>query len=652
MDKRLKKSTSTAKSAAKSSDRPPGKGFSGGASTADHELLQAALIAHETGDAGLACAWCDEILGRAPAMLAARRLRGLIALQTGDLARGIVELEQVLRSDPSDYDSRINLGNGYADQGDPQRAIEQYRRVLSAQPGRDEASINLALALAELDQDGQALKILDDMVARSPQAAAAHALRGDLLRRGQRWADAEQAYRHAHLLNPADSEVLFGLGAALARQGQLHDALRCLDEGIAGFGRLSRPSALAHCERAAAHARLGQHTQALADFDAAIALDPANAVAHSGRGNLLAASKQLEAALSCYDRAIALDPVDPVFIWNKALALLRAGDFARGWPLFESRWLTEPQHRRDFAQPLWLGAESIRGRTILLHAEQGLGDTLQFVRYAAEVDALGATVIVEAPAELCRLCATVPGVSQVVARGWELPAFDVHCPLLSLPMALNSQLATIPATVPYVHPDDTATHRWAQRLVDQRAPRLSSPQTQAQPQAQRRPRVGLVWSSGFRPGMPDTWFVNARRNLPLEKLRVLKDLPIDFYSLQKGEPAEGEFRTAMATGWNGPAIHHWPEQLSDFAETAALIANLDLVISVDTSTAHLAGALGKPVWILLRYDACWRWLLEGNSSPWYPSARLYRQKTFGDWDDVIERVRTDLTQFLPQTITE
>jgi hypothetical protein len=280
-----------------------------------------------------------------------------------------------------------------------------------------------------------------------------------------------------------------------------------------------------------------------------------------------------------------------------------------------------------------------------------LGDTLQFVRYAAEVDALGATVIVEAPVELCRLCTTVPGVSQVVVRGRELPAFDLHCPLMSLPMALSSQLATVPAAVPYLHPDDAATHRWAQRLADQDTPSLGAP-VPVQRRAQHRPRVGLVWSSGFRPGMPDTWFVNARRNLPLEKLQALKHLPIDFYSLQKGEPAEGEFRAAMATGWDGPAIQHWPGELTDFAETAALIANLDLVISVDTSTAHLAGALGKPVWILLRFDACWRWLLEGNSTPWYPSARLYRQKNFGDWNDVIERVRTDLTQFLPKTITE
>jgi hypothetical protein len=265
---------------------------------------------------------------------------------------------------------------------------------------------------------------------------------------------------------------------------------------------------------------------------------------------------------------------------------------------------------------------------ILLHAEQGLGDVLQFCRYAKRVADLGATVILEAPAALVRLLSGLDGVTRVVARGGALPPFDYHCPLMSLPLAFDTMVATIPADVPYLRCDSRLAFAWRDRL-----------------RSGLRPRVGIVWSGGFRPDLPGTWPVNQRRNMPLAKLAPLESAAVDFYSLQKGEPAESEFADLAASDWRGPHLIDHTGELKDFSDTAAFIENLDLVISVDTAVAHLAGALGKPVWILNRFDACWRWLDDRDDSPWYPTARLYRQSAPGDWDGVVGRVAADLAHW-------
>jgi hypothetical protein len=239
---------------------------------------------------------------------------------------------------------------------------------------------------------------------------------------------------------------------------------------------------------------------------------------------------------------------------------------------------------------------------------------------------LGATVILEVERPLASLLRSLAGVSQLVVRGEEsLPAHDYHCPLMSLPLAFGTTLATIPARVPYLFSDGSKVCWWKDRL---------GPQT--------RLRVGLVWSGGFKPSHPEGWPINARRNVPLKELATLRNERIAFHSLQKGEPAESELKALQAAGWQGPDIIDDTALLQDFSDTAALIENLDLVVSVDTSTAHLAGAMGKPVWIMNRFDTCWRWLLDRSDSPWYPTVRLYRQSVAGAWDEVVQRVRTDL----------
>jgi hypothetical protein len=274
---------------------------------------------------------------------------------------------------------------------------------------------------------------------------------------------------------------------------------------------------------------------------------------------------------------------------------------------------------------LWLGKESLAGKTILLHGEQGFGDMLQFCRYSTLLAELGATVILEVPGALKSLLAGADGVAVCVGPTDAMPEFDYHCPLMSLPLAFNSTLNTVPAQVPYLRGNAEKTLYWREKL----GPR-------------RKPRIGLVWSGGIRPREPHLWHVNRRRNISLATLAVLLRPDMEFYSLQKGELAEAELREFAVGNSHGSQLIDLTSELRDFSDTAALVANLDLVVTVDTAVAHLAAALGKPVWILNRFDACWRWLVDRSDSPWYPTVKLYRQHRHGDWQGVLRQVAADL----------
>jgi len=308
-----------------------------------------------------------------------------------------------------------------------------------------------------------------------------------------------------------------------------------------------------------------------------------------------------------------------------AMCRLTRGDYAQGWAEYEWRWQTRQfeEAGRDLGAPLWLGREDLRGRTILLHGEQGLGDVLQFCRYVPQVAALGATVVLEVYAGLDRLLGRLEGVGLVVVRGRPPPPTDFQTPLMSLPLALGA--GPDGERGPYLSADPEQAAVWAGRMAGPRAL-----------------RVGLCWAGGTRPDQPIADAIDKRRSLSLESFALLADVPgVQIYSLQKGPPA-AQLAQALARGWAGPSIIDWTDELKDFADTAALVANLDLVIACDTSTAHLAGALGKPLWVLNRFDSCWRWLTERADSPWYPSARLFRQTEPGDWDSVVQEIRREL----------
>jgi hypothetical protein len=297
--------------------------------------------------------------------------------------------------------------------------------------------------------------------------------------------------------------------------------------------------------------------------------------------------------------------------------------------LYEWRWKVEKQGliKRTFLQPLWLGRENIQNKTILLYAEQGLGDTIQFFRYVKLVKELGARVLLEVPKPLLGLFNGLEGVDQLIETGDAPTAFDYYCPLLSLPLVFKTILESIPES-PKFNIQKKKISYWENKLG-----------------ISKKLRVGLVWNGGFRPNLSHSWETNERRNLPFDQLNCLKNVDVEFISLQKGEPAETEFRQKIASEWYGPHIKDFVNELIDFSDTAALVMNLDLVIAVDTSTAHLAASLGKPVWLLNRFDTCWRWLLDRDDSPWYPSIKIYRQPSLGDWDSVIKRVRQDLIEY-------
>ena len=497
---------------------------------------------------------------------------------------------------------------------------------LYSTPGFDIGQrMQTGLAYLQQGRLGEAWQAFSEVIAAAPNLAAAWHLRGLVLCQAGEADEGIADLRKAIALDPRDAIAHSNLSNALRGRGDYEEALAQSEAALALNPGLDD----ALLNRGNALNDLGRAQEALDVYDRAIARQPANARLHSNHGYALRALNRLEEAAASYERAMALDPVLPEIQTNSGFAYLGLGDFPRGLALFEARWRNRAMQAylqsRAFTAPFWRGEETLSGRTLLLHSEQGFGDILQFCRYAPLAAARGARVIVEVDPALAPLMRSLKAVDQVVAYGDPLPAFDLHCPMMSQPFAFGTTLETIPGETPYLFADPGKTAAWQARL----GPRV-------------RPRVGLCWSSGVRPDQPELKAVNGRRNLPLAKLAALKGLDVDFVSLQKGQPAEGEFAGFDHTAWDGPPILNVASDLTDFSETAALIAALDLVVSVDTSIPHLAGALGKPVWVMNRFDPCWRWLQDRADSPWYPTMRLFRQPSMGDWDSVLAEVRTAL----------
>jgi tetratricopeptide (TPR) repeat protein len=337
----------------------------------------------------------------------------------------------------------------------------------------------------------------------------------------------------------------------------------------------------------------------------------------------------IEQALVSYERAIEMQPDYVEAHWNKSLALLLGGQLREGFELFEWRWKLQKTELkpREFKVPLWLGEQDLAGQTIMIHHEQGLGDGIQFCRYVPLLKELGARVLLVVPKPLVTLMLSLQGVDEVIESGQALPEFDFHCPMLSLPLAFKTDLSTIPLAQGYLSADPLKSEAWRKKLGEK-----------------RRLRVGVVWNGGAKAKESEFWSANGRRNIELSEFaQALSGLDVDFYSLQKGDPAESEIRGREAEYWPEGNFFNHVGDLKDFSDTAALVEQLDLVISVDTSTAHLAAAMGKPTWILNRFDTCWRWLLQRNDSPWYQSVTLYRQDISRLWNPVLKQLGNDLS---------
>ena len=422
------------------------------------------------------------------------------------------------------------------------------------------------------------------------------------------------------MLRPEYAEAHSNRGNALHELKRFGEALASYDRALA----LRPDFSEAHSNRGNALQELRRFEEAVASYDRALALRGDLAEAHSNRGNALKELARFDEALASYEAALAVRPDFADAHFNEAMCRLLIGDLYRGWEKSEWRWETEQirNGKRDLSQPLWLGSEEIAGKTILLHAEQGLGDTIQFGRYAPLVAARGARVILEVQRPLHGLMSTLSSTVHVASSGDPLPDFDFHCPLLSLPLAFATRLDTIPSATRYLSARDEQTRAWRERLG-----------------RHDKPRIGLAWAGNPRKELPGANRIDGQRSIALDRLAPLFEVTAcEFFSLQKGGEAVRQLRDS--------ALRHQvtdlTDDLHDFSDTAALIENLDLVISVDTSVAHLAGALGKPFWLLNRYNTCWRWLLDREDSPWYPTARLFRQDTTREWEPVIRRVAVAL----------
>ena len=595
-------------------ERPKAGPQGGAAGLSAGEAMRRAVEAFQRGDLAEAERLCRAVLDAKADHFDALYLAGIISGRAGRAADAALFMTRATVADPKHADAHYNRGVALGELGQQADAAESYRRATALNPAHADAFFNRGVMLGTLGLHAEALECYARTLALQPRYAEAHQNRGIALAGLDRHAEALASYDQAIALRPGHAASHNNRGAALAALGRPLDALVEYDRAIA----LRPGHAEAHVNRAIALHDLDRPAEALASCDRALALRADHAEAHFNRGNALRELNRHAEALEAYERAIAIDPGHASAHWNLADCRLLLGDFAGGWREYEWRWrLRQRAHgRRDFAQPLWLGEQPLEGRTILLHAELGLGDALQFCRYVPRVAALGATVLLEVQAGLVPLLGSLTGVYEVLPRGATLPAFDYHCPLMSLPLAFRTDAATIPATIPYLKSDPARVAAWQRRL----GPR-------------KQPRVGVAWS-GSRA------LANDKRSMRLSDFLPLLAEGIEWISLQKEVAADEANKLASITG-----LRHFGDELGDFADTAALIELVDLVVTVDTSVTHVAGALGKEVWILLPYGTHdWRWQLGREDSPWYPNARLFRQPAPGDWGSVVGRVAGELAR--------
>jgi tetratricopeptide (TPR) repeat protein len=571
-----------------------------------------------------------------------------------DLERARVLYERALDYDPEHFRSLHSLGVLLLQQQQPERALPLIQRAIRLNPQSPGAYLSRGNAEEQLNDFDSAVRSFEQAIAAKPDFADAHFNRANVLRRLRKYELAIAGYERTLALKPGHVFALNNCALALSDLKRHSAALERLDRALAldlGYAEahynrgnvllamedyraalasydaciaLDPSRTQAHFNRATALKNLRRLDEALAAYETAIGQQPQFAEAHSNRAIVLQDLNQLEEAVAAWDEAIKLQPENAPLHLHKAMGLLSLGHLEEGWREFEWRLRTDGLETvapsRTFSRPRWDGRSSIAGKTLLIHSEYGLGDTLQFCRYVPLLAARGAGVVLEVQRPLASLLRRLDGAPRIIHSGDPPPHFDLHCPLLSLPLAFNTALATIPTPRRYLHVDADQVGRWRDKLG-----------------VAAKPRVGLVWSGNHL-------HANDRnRSLPLASLlRMLPD-GFDYVSLQR-EPRDADRLVLGETD----RILNLAADIADFSDTAALCECMDLVICVDTSVAHLSAGLGRPTWILLPANADWRWLFKRNDSPWYATATLYRQERAGDWDGVLQRVRSDLAQYRPR----
>lgn len=580
-------------------------------------FLMKGLTFHQQGQLADARALFEQVLLQQPNNFDALHLLGLIAKQCNQTDLAIDLFGKALEIYPNDAVANLNLGNVLSQKGRYEEAVVRYNKAIDIKPDDAQAFSNRGNALQELQCYEDAITSYKKAITLKPDYYPAHYNLGNALQHLKRHKEAIESYDTAIAIKPDYAIAYSNRGVALKNLKRYEEALESCREAIS----IKSDYFEAFSNNGAVLQDLKLYEDALESYNRAIAIKPDYFEAHSNRGNVLTEMKLFLEALESYDLAITIKPDYPDAHWNKSLILLRCGQFALGWTLYEWRWKVPSLELSiySFAQPLWLGNEALLGKTILLHAEQGLGDTLQFCRYAQLVKSLGATVLLEVPQPLMGLLAGLPGVDVLIESGQPLPAFDYHCPLMSLPLAFKTDLTNIPYPTAYLQSNTSKLEAWSQRLG-----------------ARTKPLVGLVWSGSTEHKN------DHNRSLPLAEL--LQHLPdtFEYVSLQK------EVRQSDQEALTASKLLHFCDELKDFTDTTALCACMDVVVSVDTSVAHLAGAMGKPTCVLLPYVPDWRWLLDREDSPWYASVKLYRQGEDRQWSAVLARLASEIA--IAQTI--
>jgi tetratricopeptide (TPR) repeat protein len=546
-----------------------------------------------------------------PELALAHANLGNVLRDLGRVDEAVDAYHRAIRIKPDYAAAYSNLGNTLYDKGRLEDAVGAFRRAIELDPGFAPAHSNLGVALQSLGRSEQAAAVFRRAIELAPDYAEAHSNLGRSLESLGRADAAIAAHERAVQLKPDFAPFLCNLGNALQNNKQVERAISVLRRAI----ELQPQFAEAYNNLGNALIDRGNADEGIESYRQALRLKPDYADALSNLASALIDHLKLEEPEGLLRQAIEVDPQCADAHWNLAIFLLLHGDFGRGLPEYEWRWKVRGVMRGSpkIPQPPWDGRE-LDGQTILLHTEQGIGDAIQFIRYTSMVAARGGRIILRCPIELRRLFAPIPGIQRIIDLNDPLPEFDVHCPLMSLPLAFKTDLDSIPAPIPYLRADSTLVEAWKNKLASHGDVR----------------KIGLAWSGAAIHVNDRNRSTNPSSFAPLAEVEHAA-----YFSLQKGEAAKYPVPAGLA-------ISDFTTELNDFADTAALVENLDLVITVDTSVAHLAGAMGKPVWVLLPWNPDWRWMYERTDSPWYPTMRLFRQRKANDWAAVVGEVVREL----------
>jgi tetratricopeptide (TPR) repeat protein len=617
------------------------------------ELFQQALGFHQAGQLTQAIEGYQFILADNPNDAQVLYLLGTVYCQIQQSAKAIPLLQASVQINPDNPYALNNLAT-ILQHEQPEQSLMYFHRATTLLPNYPSAWFNQGNLLARLGQTDAALASLKQAIAQQADYIEAIVACANLLRDHQRIAEAFPLYASALQYAPHNGDIYFSLAIAQKLSGQVEQAYasyqQCIqyspDNASAWFnlGNLEldwqhyqaaieaydkalsiRPHyPEAYLNRGNAYGALEEFDAALNDYNQVISLKPNHGDAYCNRGNIYKALNQVDLALANYQQADATHEDYAEAKWNQALMHLVKGEYLVGWALYEWR-LKMPSYQANcqyFDQPEWRGDFAIQDKVLLVYAEQGYGDCIQFCRYLPQLLQRCAKLVVQVHRALVTLIQTVAPDIQVIAKGSPLPAFDAYCPLLSLPYVFHTSLDTVPANIPYLATEPARVKKW-------------KPKTR-----KGRPwRIGLAWSGS------DKHENDHNRSIALAMFAELLSLPVEWHSLQK------EYRPHDMQALQHSPLQQHQAKLTEFADTAALIQTLDMVISVDTAVAHLAGALGKPVWLLMAFAPEYRWLLSRNDSPWYPTMRIFRQRELANWQDVMEQVQLELAQIIRKNPT-